>query len=232
MSRLALAALLLSACALADESCAADGTCQASEDENAALLQRSAAQKVEVTQHSHANTTETSTLTCYPNFATNTCGNPDLKCFQDTSGCSASGAGTCCKAAGNGAGLQQCKFCGDSTCGPCPGGPSPTPPSPTPPSPTPSGGGQQLGQCCGNWGSTGQWVGNCAHPYVCSPVANAMPGACSTCQYAPANAAGGTLGAPCQCGGWPACYVGGGLTCQRQVNAPPGSCNVCQGGGY
>merc|ERR1740120_532221 len=54
--RLALAAmLLLSASALADESCAADGTWHADEDDNAALLQKSAAHKAEVAEHSHAD---------------------------------------------------------------------------------------------------------------------------------------------------------------------------------
>merc|ERR1719437_53239 len=146
MARLALAFLLLSARALADEGCAADGTCQADEGESSALLQSSAAQKARVTEHSDANTTETTTLTCYPNVATPTCGNPSIMCFQDTSGCSPSGGGVCCKAAGSGAGLAQCKFCGSSTCGPCPGG------GPPPPTPAPC---QTPGQVCGYYGSTG-----------------------------------------------------------------------------
>jgi len=181
MARLALALVLLSARALADEGCAADGACQADEAETSALLQSSAARKAEVAQHSVAmdrHTTETTTLTCYPNYAAATCG-ASMMCFKDTSGCSASGAGVCCKAAGNGAGLEQCKFCGDSTCGPCPTGPTPAPtPSPTP-APTPSG--LQVGEQCGNYGSTGQYLGECMSGLVCAPPANAAIGTANVC---------------------------------------------------
>jgi hypothetical protein len=51
MARLALALVLLYARALADEGCAADGTCQADDAETSALLQSSAVRKVEVAQH-------------------------------------------------------------------------------------------------------------------------------------------------------------------------------------
>ena len=58
MARFALAVLLLlCARALADEGCASDGTCHADEDENAALLQKSAAHKATVTEHMHTNAT-------------------------------------------------------------------------------------------------------------------------------------------------------------------------------
>merc|ERR1719188_1026687 len=160
MASLALAAFLLqllSAHALADEGCASYGTCQADEDENTALLQRSATQKAQVTEHSHAKTTETTTLTCYPNYADDTCGGT-MKCFQDTTGCSSSGGGVCCKAAGNGAGLEQCKFCGDDICGPCP---DDVPPAPTP-TPAPD-----TGSYCGNCPST--------RPRTLSPVSSARP---------------------------------------------------------
>ncbi|CAK0857909.1 unnamed protein product [Prorocentrum cordatum] len=179
MARLALAlALVLSARALADEGCAADGTCQADEAEASALLQSSAARRADVAQHGAANaTTETTTLTCYPNYAAATCGGA-MKCFQDTTGCSTSGGGVCCKAAGNGQGLAQCKFCGDSTCGPCPGGPAPTP---TPAPPTPSG--NQVGEICDFWGSTGQYYGPCAPGLVCAPPVNAGLGAPKVCIY-------------------------------------------------
>jgi hypothetical protein len=230
MARLALAALLLlSARALADEGCAADGTCQADEDENAALLQRSATHKAQVTQHSHANTTETKTLTCYPNYAGAYCG-ASMKCYQDTTGCSTSGGGTCCKAAGNGAGLEQCKFCGDATCGPCPGGPSPTP---TPPPPSPHGG---LGANCGNCGSTGVFNGYCQYGLVCSNAVTMMVGSCPTCQYPPYYPSSGELGA--KCGNCPStgvtngqCNSNAGLRCINvPAGAPPGACPMCQGG--
>jgi len=178
MARFAVALLLLlPARALADEGCA-DGSCQADDAEVSALLQRSAAEKARVTQHSHANTTETTTLTCYESFAGAYCG-AAMSCYKDTSGCSTSGAGVCCKAAGNGAGLEQCKFCGDATCGPCPGQPRPTP-APTP-APTPRPSGNQVGEKCGTSGSTGQYYGPCVSGLVCAPPANVMPGTSNVC---------------------------------------------------
>jgi len=179
--------LLLSARALADDGCVADGTCQADETEASALLQSAASQKARATQHSDVNTTKTTTLTCYPNYAAPTCG-ASMNCFLDTTGCTTSGGGVCCKAAGNGAGLEQCKFCGDSTCGPCPGGPAPTPsptPWPTPPplTPAPTASCQGAYQTCGTWASTGQWYGYCCSGLVCIAPAGSVPGARNTCQY-------------------------------------------------
>merc|ERR1719188_2834534 len=229
MASLALAAFLLqllSAHALADEGCASYGTCQADEDENTALLQRSATQKAQVTEHSHAKTTETTTLTCYPNYAADTCGGT-MKCFQDTTGCSSTGGGVCCKAAGNGAGLEQCKFCGDDVCGPCPGD--------VPPAPTPTLA-PETGSYCGNCPSTGLYNGYCPYGQVCGLVSTMMVGSCSMCQDPPASPVAGELGAPCgHCGStgmyYGECNKAAGLVCINGVpGAPPGACPVCQGG--
>jgi len=163
MVRLAVAFLLLSVRALAGESCAADGTCQADEAEASALLQSSAAQKAKVTEHGGANTTETTTLTCYPNAGTGTCGNPDVKCFLDTTNCSTTGAGKCCKAAGNDPALAQCKFCDTGDCGACPTC-------------------RKYGQSCGQWGSTNTFEGYCCSGLECQPPTTTAIGAPYTCR--------------------------------------------------
>ncbi|CAK0863606.1 unnamed protein product [Prorocentrum cordatum] len=228
MARLALAlAVMLSVRARADEGCAADGTCQADEAEASALLQSSAARRADVAQHGAANaTTETTTLTCYPNYAAATCGGA-MKCFQDTTGCTTSGGGVCCKAAGNGQGLAQCKYCGDATCGPCPGGPAPTP------APPPSC--RTVNQQCGNWGSTGQWQGSCCSGLVCELPPYAVPGASKVCSYPPRptpapTPSGNQVGEKCGSWGSTGQYYGqcaSGLVCAPPANSMPGTANVC-----
>jgi len=197
----AVAFALLSLAAAAD---CADDTCSAGQDqEEAALLQRVA---------TRANTTETTTLTCYPNQATGTCGNPSLPCFLDITGCSASGGGSCCKAAGNGAGLQQCRFCNCNGENLCAGFPSPTPqptPSPTPaPTPTPPSGGQGVGQQCGS-ASSGYFYGNCQSGLTCYRPPNAAPGAHDTCvQVCRSDFSNSATGmSACSFGGSCGCYA-------------------------
>ncbi|CAK0893328.1 unnamed protein product, partial [Prorocentrum cordatum] len=139
---------LLSFVAAAD---CADYSCSADQDqETAALLQHAAAAQLKKAHASgQVNTTETTTLTCYPDRATATCG-ASGKCFLDTAGCSPSGGGTCCMAAGT-HGPKQCRFCncfGTDYCANFPS-PTPSPPSPSPTADTaddelPPAGGQRL----------------------------------------------------------------------------------------
>jgi len=173
----ATALALLSLAAATD--CAGD-SCGADQDqEAAALLQHAAAAPEKRVQ---ADTTETTTLTCYPNQATTTCGASGA-CFLDTEGCSENGEGQCCMAAGT-SGPKQCRFCNCFGTDYCANFPSPTPaPTPAPTVNCPEPGPMSYGQSCeyAN-GPNGYWYGCCQSHLVCSSPEY------GTCQYPPTPA--------------------------------------------
>ncbi|CAK0893327.1 unnamed protein product, partial [Prorocentrum cordatum] len=181
---------LLSFVAAAD---CADYSCSADQDqETAALLQHAAAAQLKKAHASgQVNTTETTTLTCYPDRATATCG-ASGKCFLDTAGCSPSGGGTCCMAAGT-HGPKQCRFCNCFGTDYCANFPSPTPsppsPSPTPTPPTtncPQPGPLVYGDKC-EYAPNGYWYGCCHGGLVCTQPSTGL-GGYPTCQHAPTPA--------------------------------------------
>lgn len=187
----AVALALLGAAAAATEGACADGQCPA-EGEEAAMLQHAAAQATK------ANKTEVEVEVATPHCTTTpaaTCGNPGIKCFLDTSGCSSSGGGLCCNAAGSST-QPQCRYCGTGSCPACPG--TPATPMPTwAPAPTaaptssycPPGSFANVaenGYCEFSPGNpaSGTFYGCCIPPLVCKPQYANTVGGYNTCQPA------------------------------------------------
>jgi hypothetical protein len=192
--------VLLSTRALADEGCAADGTCQADEAETSALLQSSAARRAGVAQHSFQ-----AAVSCGAHNAA-TCadcpqGHGEAWCHGDCEWSDGS-----CQAKASGA-VSECAELSQTDPAPCPDVPgintaltcvynpgcvtgavslncfeqtgcqyktaSPTP------APTPSG--NQVGEQCGTSGSTSEYYGECMDGLVCAPPRDAMLGTANVC---------------------------------------------------
>lgn len=228
--------MLLSARALADEGCTADGACQADEAETSALLQSSAARKAGVAQHSFqagvscGGHTAATCADCPQGNGASWC-NGD--CQWSDGSCvaqSATPAPTRCQSEGTQCGNDGSTgtYMGDC----CDGlectepavampGASKTCTAPTP-APTPSC--QQAGEQCGNWGSTGQYAGECCDGFECMEPTNPMPGASSTCtalkqvgeQCGSYGSTGQNLGS-----------CASGLVCKPPPGAAIGTADVC-----
>ncbi|CAK0908032.1 unnamed protein product, partial [Prorocentrum cordatum] len=158
--------------------------------ETAALLQHAAAAQLKKAHASgQVNTTETTTLTCYPDRATATCG-ASGKCFLDTAGPLV--YGDKCEYAPNGYWYGCCHgglVCtqpstglgGYPTCQHAPT-PAPTPPTTNCPQPGPL----VYGDRC-EYAPNGYWYGCCHSGLVCTQPSTGL-GGYPTCQHAPTPA--------------------------------------------